>query len=150
MCWESVPVIVSFYESQSQCENWLLSQCSRKSQFHQITARFIIYCLYSVWMPLADSPPRSHLHRCVTSHRWQVDYIVLGGRRQCLFPQIQSTVHTGKRSERKRLRFRAFWAVSKVMNDPGLTISQTVCYKVWISCKRWEKQPECCISVWGG
>lgn len=64
--------------------------------FYHITARFIIYCMYTVWMALANSPPRSHQHKCVLSHWWQGDYIVLGGQRQCLFPQIQSKVHTGK------------------------------------------------------
>lgn len=84
-------------------ENWFLSQCSRNHSIlsYNSTIHHLLDVLCSVWMALPDSPPRSHQHKCVLSHWWQGDYIVLGGQRQCLFPQIQSKVHTGKEEREK-------------------------------------------------
>lgn len=104
----------SFYESQSQrllleIDFFLNAVENHSDNFitWQYDSSFTV--LYTVWMALADSPPRSHQHKCVMSHWWQGDCIVPGGQRQCLLPQIQSKVHTGKKErERKWLRFRAF------------------------------------------
>lgn len=105
--WVSAPVLstytcnskqFSFYESQSHRLLLKISFFLNAAE-NQYDASFTV--LYTVWIALADSPPRSHQHKCVMSHWWQGDYIVLGGQRQCLFPQIQSKVHTGKKEREK-------------------------------------------------
>lgn len=88
----------SFYESQSH-RLLLKIDFFLNAAENQYDSSFTV--LYTVWMALADSPPRSHQHKCVMSHWWQGDYIVLEGQQQCLFPQIQSTVHTGKKEREK-------------------------------------------------